>query len=144
MSEPDDCSVYQIELMKVTAMFAASSGSTFLNALRRKEAKNKDYSFLLPRSIYSNYFNSLIDAYRCILLSPKPSQNLAFKAIMEEKKNKNQPPRIRKLPKNGKREVVDEKTIVSSIEGEKKRIWSKRWYRKRLECHRRKRECRTK
>ena len=116
LCEPDDCSVYQIELMKVTAMFAASSGSTFLNALRRKEERNKDYSFLLPRSIYSNYFNSLVDSYRCVLLSPKPSQNLAFKVIIEEKQSKTQPPKIRKSDKDNENAEIEKKQDILLIE----------------------------
>merc|ERR1712146_555407 len=106
LGEPDDCSVYQIELMKVTAMFAACSGNTFLNALRRKEERNKDFSFLLPRSTYSNYFTSLVDAYRCILLSPKPSKCLAYNAIVEEKKKQFQPLKFKITNENNKDQTI--------------------------------------
>merc|ERR1712070_1079831 len=86
LGEPDDCSVYQIELMKVTAMYTACSGETFLNAIREKEDRNPDFNFLSTRSIYSKYFTSLVDAYRCILLSPKPTKSFAYQFVMEEKK----------------------------------------------------------
>lgn len=53
--------------MKLTALFAARRGHSFLAYLSAKEGRNYQFDFLRPNHSLFGYFNRLVDQYSKIL-----------------------------------------------------------------------------
>ncbi|TFY66721.1 hypothetical protein EVG20_g4358, partial [Dentipellis fragilis] len=64
-------SAIDLDIMKLTALFTARRGRSFLNALSAKEGRNYQFDFLKPTHSLFAYFNQLIDQYTKVLL-PSP------------------------------------------------------------------------
>lgn len=56
--------------MKLTALFTARRGRSFLQALSAKEARNYQFDFLKPTHSLFPIFNQLIEQYTKVLLPP--------------------------------------------------------------------------
>ena len=68
-----------MDIIKVTAEFAARNGIKFLQGLSNREGRNPQFEFIKPDHPLNGYFQSLIDAYSKVLLLPP-----AEKAKLEE------------------------------------------------------------
>ena len=53
--------------MKLTALFTARRGRSFLAALSTKEGRNYQFDFLRPTHSLFGYFNRLVDQYSKVL-----------------------------------------------------------------------------
>jgi splicing factor 3A subunit 1 len=53
--------------MKLTALFTARRGHSFLAALSAKEGRNYQFDFLRPNHSLFGYFNRLVDQYSKII-----------------------------------------------------------------------------
>ncbi|KAK3943924.1 Pre-mRNA splicing factor PRP21 like protein-domain-containing protein [Diplogelasinospora grovesii] len=56
-----------LEIVRVTALFAAKNGRPFLTQLAAREAANPQYQFLIPNHTYHNFFQSMVDQYSILL-----------------------------------------------------------------------------
>lgn len=59
-----------LDLMKLTALFTAQRGRSFLAALSQKEGRNYQFDFLRPASTLFGLFNRMVEQYKLILLPP--------------------------------------------------------------------------
>ncbi|KAI0928322.1 hypothetical protein AcW1_005601 [Taiwanofungus camphoratus] len=57
-----------LDIMKLTALFTARRGRTFLATLSAKEGRNYQFDFLRPTHSLFGYFNRLVDQYSKVLL----------------------------------------------------------------------------
>ena len=55
------------DIMKLTALFTARRGHSFLAALSAKEGRNYQFDFLRPNHSLFGYFNRLVDQYSKII-----------------------------------------------------------------------------
>ena len=53
--------------MKLTALFTARRGRTFLQTLSQREGRNYQFDFLRPTHSLFSYFNRLVDQYSKVL-----------------------------------------------------------------------------
>ena len=59
------------DVIKLTALFTARRGRSFLTTLAAREARNIEFEFLRPTSSLFGYFNSLVEQYSKVLLPSK-------------------------------------------------------------------------
>lgn len=59
------------DIMKLTALFTANRGHSFLAALSAKEGRNYQFDFLRPNHSLFGYFNRLVDQYSKIIDPPE-------------------------------------------------------------------------
>ena len=59
------------DVIKLTALFTARRGRSFLQTLAQKEARNVEFDFLRPTHSLFGYFNSLVEQYSKVLFPPK-------------------------------------------------------------------------
>ena len=59
------------DINKLTALFTARRGRSFLQTLAQKEARNYEFEFLSPTHSLFGYFNGLVEQYSKILFPPK-------------------------------------------------------------------------
>ena len=71
IAEPPSISSLDLDIVKLTALFAAQHGRSFVNRLMDKEQKNYQFDFLRPQHSLFTYFNKLIEQYQRVLLHPK-------------------------------------------------------------------------
>lgn len=57
--------------MKLTALFTAVRGHTFLNALSQQEGRSYRFEFLRPNHSLFGYFNRLVEQYQKVLYPSK-------------------------------------------------------------------------
>ncbi|PVG00197.1 hypothetical protein CPB86DRAFT_805903 [Serendipita vermifera] len=62
---------FDVDLMKLTALFTAQRGKQFLASLSQKEGRNYQFDFLRPSSALFGLFNRMVEQYKTILLPPK-------------------------------------------------------------------------
>ncbi|PCH38337.1 hypothetical protein WOLCODRAFT_66080 [Wolfiporia cocos MD-104 SS10] len=60
-----------LDIMKLTALFTARRGRSFLTALSAKEGRNYQFDFLRPNHSLFGYFNRLVEQYSRVLLPSK-------------------------------------------------------------------------
>lgn len=68
-----------LDLMKLTALFTAQRGRSFLAALSQKEGRNYQFDFLRPASTLFGLFNRMVEQYKLVLLPPQE----AFEKVNE-------------------------------------------------------------
>ncbi|KAJ5288541.1 hypothetical protein N7478_001571 [Penicillium angulare] len=56
-----------LEVVKLTALFVAKRGKSFVTALSQREARNPQFEFLRPGNSLHQYFTRLIDQYTILL-----------------------------------------------------------------------------
>lgn len=71
LAEPPSISSFDLDIVKLTAQFAAQHGRSFVNKLMDKEQKNYQFDFLRPQHSLFTYFNKLIEQYQRVLIPPK-------------------------------------------------------------------------
>lgn len=81
--------------MKLTALFTARRGHTFLATLSAKEGRNYQFDFLRPTHSLFGYFNRLVEQYSKVLY---PNKNM-----LEQLKEKSQDGARWKLLEQSKR-----------------------------------------
>lgn len=64
---PAGISVVDLDVIKITAQFAARNGKKFVTALAAKEAANPRFNFLRPTHSMFTFFTALADAYEKIM-----------------------------------------------------------------------------
>jgi splicing factor 3A subunit 1 len=60
-------SAQDLEVIKLTAQFAAKNGRSFITSLSQKEMNNPQFDFLRPQHSYYQYFTRLMDQYTSLL-----------------------------------------------------------------------------
>ncbi|KAF1742324.1 hypothetical protein MXB_2064 [Myxobolus squamalis] len=65
--EAPPLSAVDLEVVKITAQFAAKNGRQFLQSLLQREMKNYIFDFLKPQHNIYSFFNKLVDQYTKIL-----------------------------------------------------------------------------
>ncbi|KAJ8078554.1 SF3a splicing factor complex subunit [Marasmius tenuissimus] len=60
-------SAIDLDIMKLTALYTAQRGRSFLSALSAKESRNYQFDFLQPTHSLFGYFNRLVDQYTKVL-----------------------------------------------------------------------------
>jgi splicing factor 3A subunit 1 len=63
-------SAQDLEVVKLTALFAAKNGRSFITSLSQKEARNYQFDFLRPQHSLHAFFSRLIDQYTDLLQAP--------------------------------------------------------------------------
>lgn len=63
-------SAQDLEVVKLTAMFVAKNGRSFMTSLSQKEARNYQFDFLRPQHSLYQYFSRLVDQYTDLLQAP--------------------------------------------------------------------------
>lgn len=58
------------DVLKLTALFAARQGHSFVSALTAREGRNYQFEFLRPNHSLFGYFNRMVDQYTKILIPP--------------------------------------------------------------------------
>ncbi|KAF8321656.1 hypothetical protein DL93DRAFT_2093642 [Clavulina sp. PMI_390] len=63
-------SALDLDIIKLTALFTARRGPSFLRALSTREGRNYQFDFLRPDHSLFSYFNTLVEQYRKVLYPP--------------------------------------------------------------------------
>ncbi|KAK9480376.1 Pre-mRNA splicing factor PRP21 like protein-domain-containing protein [Lipomyces japonicus] len=66
-------SAQDLDILRLTALFAARNGRSFLNQLAQREERNFQFDFLRPNHSLYKYFRHLVDQYTAVI---KPSDEL--------------------------------------------------------------------
>ena len=69
--ENESTSCIYRDIIKLTALFTARRGRSFLQSLAQREARNFEFEFLRPTHSLFGYFNSLVEQYSKVLLPSK-------------------------------------------------------------------------
>lgn len=56
-----------LEIVRLTALFAAKNGRQFMTQLAQREAGNPQFQFLSPNHTFHNFFQSMVDQYTALL-----------------------------------------------------------------------------
>lgn len=56
-----------LEIVRLTALFVAKNGRSFMTQLAQREASNPQFQFLMPNHTFHNFFQSLIDQYTILV-----------------------------------------------------------------------------
>ncbi|KAK9375157.1 Pre-mRNA splicing factor PRP21 like protein-domain-containing protein [Lipomyces chichibuensis] len=83
-------SAQDLDILRLTALFAAKNGKSFSNMLSQREERNYQFDFLRPNHSFYPYFTKLVEQYRKVLnptssLSDIWIQNLKNKFHVLEK-----------------------------------------------------------
>ncbi|KAI8383019.1 Pre-mRNA splicing factor PRP21 like protein-domain-containing protein [Blakeslea trispora] len=68
-------SAQDLDIMKLTAQFAARNGRAFINQLAQRESRNYQFDFLRPSHSLFPYFTELVKQYTKVFLPPKDLQD---------------------------------------------------------------------
>jgi len=60
-------SAVDLEVIKLTALFAAKHGRAWMTGLSQREAQNNQFNFLRPQHSLYNFFSRLVDQYSALL-----------------------------------------------------------------------------
>jgi len=74
--DPPTMNALDLDIVKLTAIFVARNGRSFLTQLMQKEAKNYQFDFLRPQHTLFQYFSKLVEQYNKVLI---PSKNMRAK-----------------------------------------------------------------
>jgi len=72
---PAGLTVLEVDIIKLTAQFAARNGKTFLTGLFQREQNNHLFAFIRPNNSLFPFFTNLVDAYQRVILAPKEMQD---------------------------------------------------------------------
>lgn len=68
---PEGITGEELDIIKLTAQFAARNGKSFLTSLASREHTNPQFYFLKPTHSMFTFFTALADAYSKVLMPPK-------------------------------------------------------------------------
>ncbi|RDD44977.1 Splicing factor 3A subunit 1 [Trichoplax sp. H2] len=71
IAEPPSISAFDLDLVKLTALFVARNGRQFLTNLMSREHNNYQFDFLKPQHSLFQYFTKLVEQYTNVLIPPK-------------------------------------------------------------------------
>ena len=73
-----------LEVVKLTALFVAKNGRSFMTALSQKESRNYQFDFLRPQHSLYQFFSRLVDQYTDLLQAATVDGGRAQKARIQE------------------------------------------------------------
>jgi len=77
-------SAQDLDVVRLTALFVAKNGRSFMTTLSQKEARNYQFDFLRPQHSLYQFFSRLVDQYTLLLQSASADGEKAKKARMRE------------------------------------------------------------
>jgi splicing factor 3A subunit 1 len=77
-------SAQDLEVVKLTALFVAKNGRSFMTTLSQKETRNYQFDFLRPQHSLYQFFTRLVDQYTILLQSASADGIQAQKARIQE------------------------------------------------------------
>lgn len=78
-------SAQDLDILRLTALFVARHGRSFLTTLSQREARNFQFDFLRPNHSFYQYFSRLVDQYTELLT---PSGGLSIEELEKNVKQK--------------------------------------------------------
>ncbi|KAK6059357.1 surp module [Cooperia oncophora] len=82
-ADPATINAYDLDLIKMTALFVARNGRQFLTQLMTREARNFQFDFLKPQHSNFAYFTKLVEQYTKVIIPP----NTILEDLRAEKEN---------------------------------------------------------
>uniref|UniRef100_A0A915DKX3 SURP motif domain-containing protein n=1 Tax=Ditylenchus dipsaci TaxID=166011 RepID=A0A915DKX3_9BILA len=70
-ADPSTINAFDIDLIRLTALFVARNGRQFLTHLMSREAMNYQFDFLKPQHSNFKYFTELVEQYTKVLIPPR-------------------------------------------------------------------------
>ncbi|VDN01355.1 unnamed protein product [Thelazia callipaeda] len=70
-ADPATINAFDLDLIKLTALFVARNGRQFLTSLMNRESRNYQFDFLKPQHSNFNYFTKLVEQYTKIIVPTK-------------------------------------------------------------------------
>lgn len=74
-----------LDVLRLTALFHARRGRSFLEALSRKEGRNYQFDFLRPTHSLYGYYNRMVESYQKIMRPPPGQVEAILKADADPK-----------------------------------------------------------
>lgn len=71
INDPPTISAYDLDIVRLTALFCAKNGRNFLDQLMQRETKNMQFDFLRPQHSLYQHFTKLVEQYSKILIPTK-------------------------------------------------------------------------
>ncbi|KHJ75214.1 surp module, partial [Oesophagostomum dentatum] len=82
-ADPATINAYDLDLIRLTALFVARNGRQFLTQLMTREARNFQFDFLKPQHSNFTYFTKLVEQYTKVIIPP----NTILEDLRKEKFN---------------------------------------------------------
>uniref|UniRef100_A0A0K0DB32 Splicing factor 3A subunit 1 n=1 Tax=Angiostrongylus cantonensis TaxID=6313 RepID=A0A0K0DB32_ANGCA len=82
-ADPATINAYDLDLIRMTALFVARNGRQFLTQLMTREARNFQFDFLKPQHSNFTYFTKLVEQYTKVIIPP----NTILEDLRTEKSN---------------------------------------------------------
>lgn len=80
-------SAQDLEVVRLTALFVAQNGRSFMTTLSQKETRNYQFDFLRPQHSLYQFFSRLVDQYTILLQSASSDAVHAQRARIQELEN---------------------------------------------------------
>lgn len=80
-------SAQDLEVVRLTALFVAKNGRSFMTMLSQKETRNYQFDFLRPQHSLYQFFSRLVDQYTILLQSASVDNAKAQKARIQDLEN---------------------------------------------------------
>lgn len=80
-------SAQDLDVVKLTALFVAKNGRSFMTALSQKETRNYQFDFLRPQHSLYQFFSRLVDQYTLLLQAASAEGAKAQKLRIQELEN---------------------------------------------------------
>lgn len=80
-------SAQDLEVVKLTALFVANNGRSFMTTLSQKETRNYQFDFLRPQHSLYQFFSRLVDQYTISLQSASADGTKAQRARVQDLEN---------------------------------------------------------
>ena len=77
-------SAQDLDVVRLTALFVAKNGRSFMTTLSQKEARNYQFDFLRPQHSLYQFFSRLVDQYTLLLQSSSPDGEKAKRQRMND------------------------------------------------------------
>ena len=77
-------SAQDLDVVRLTALFVAKNGRSFMTTLAQKESRNYQFDFLRPQHSLHQFFQRLVDQYTLLLLASSASGAQAQKSRVAE------------------------------------------------------------
>uniref|UniRef100_A0A914YRS9 Splicing factor 3A subunit 1 n=1 Tax=Panagrolaimus superbus TaxID=310955 RepID=A0A914YRS9_9BILA len=90
-ADPSTINGFDLDVLRLTALFVARNGRQFLTSLMNKEIRNFQFDFLKPQHSNFPYFTKLVEQYSKVILPPQDvdvelSKSSGFDKVMEDVK----------------------------------------------------------
>lgn len=82
-ADPATINAYDLDLIRMTALFVARNGRQFLTQLMTREARNFQFDFLKPQHSNFTYFTKLVEQYTKVIIPP----NTILEDLKKEREN---------------------------------------------------------